>query len=110
MLRRPDPRFLHFYDFANKYLKDDDLIKLLHQMTDVVPRKLRSYKNISNPYPNVDAHSGALLYSLGIKEYSFYTALFAMSRTIGSLTNIIWCRAFGLPIERPESSDMIYYR
>jgi len=79
-------------------------------MTDVVPKQLRTYKNISNPYPNVDAHSGALLYSLGIKEYNFYTALFAMSRTIGSLTNIIWCRAFGLPIERPESSDMIYYR
>ena len=79
-------------------------------MTDVVPKKLGSYKNISNPYPNVDAHSGALLYSLGIKEYKFYTALFAMSRTIGALTNIIWCRAVGLPIERPESSDMIYYR
>lgn len=78
-------------------------------MTNVVPKKLRNFKNISNTFPNVDSHSGALLYSLGIKEYNFYPVLFAMSRTIGALTNLVWCRAYGLPIERPESMDMRYY-
>ncbi|KAL4450916.1 hypothetical protein ABPG74_011758 [Tetrahymena malaccensis] len=109
VLRRPDPRFLHLYDFGNKYLRDNEMIRLLHQMTDVIPRRLRTFKNISSPYPNVDCHSGALLYQLGIQEYQFYTVLFALSRSIGCLTNLVWCRAFGLPIERPESADLAYY-
>lgn len=53
-------------------------------MTNIVPKKLKSFKNISNAYPNVDSLSGALLYSLGIKEYNFYSVLFAISRAIGA--------------------------
>lgn len=30
VLRRPDPRFLHLYDFGNKYLRQNEMIKLLH--------------------------------------------------------------------------------
>lgn len=78
-------------------------------MANVVPKKLKSFKNISNTYPNVDSQSGALFYSLGIKKFNFYSVFFAMSRTIGALSNLVWSRAYGLPIERPESMDMRYY-
>jgi citrate synthase len=41
-------------------------------------------------------------------ESDFYTAVFAVSRAIGCLTNGVWSRVFGLPIERPSSIDINY--
>jgi len=38
-----------------------------------------------------------------MKEYDFYTAVFAVSRALGCMSSLIWSRAFGLPIERPGS-------
>lgn len=38
---------------------------------------------VSNPYPNVDAHSGVILSYFGLKEEDFYTVLFGLSRSIG---------------------------
>ncbi|EGR30915.1 hypothetical protein IMG5_121190 [Ichthyophthirius multifiliis] len=110
VLRVVDPRFNHFYEFSQKHLKEDKMVKLLHKLTDVIPQQLGKYKQIKNPFPNVDAHTGTLLYQLGIKEYEFYTVLFAISRSLGILTNLVWCRAYGLPIERPESCDMTYFK
>ena len=52
---------------------------------------------------NVDAHSGVLLYHYGMKEFQYYTVVFAVSRALGCMANLIWSRAFGLPIERPGS-------
>jgi citrate synthase len=62
--------------------------------------------NKKQPFPNVDAHSGVLLYSLGVKEYEYYTVVFGVSRALGCLTWLTWARAYGLPIERPGSIDM----
>lgn len=55
---------------------------------------------------NVDAHSGALLYHFGMKEFEYYTVVFAVSRALGCMANLVWARAFGLPIERPGSITM----
>lgn len=41
-----------------------------------------------------------------MKEYDFYTVVFGVSRALGCLSNGIWSRIFGLPIERPNSLDM----
>jgi citrate synthase len=38
-----------------------------------------------------------------MKEYSYYTVVFAVSRAIGCMASLIWSRAFNLPIERPGS-------
>jgi citrate synthase len=51
----------------------------------------------------VDAHSGALLVHFGMKEYEFYTVLFAVSRALGVMASLCWDRALGLPLERPKS-------
>lgn len=44
--------------------------------------------------------------NVGMKEYDFYTVVFGVSRALGCLSNGIWSRAFGLPIERPNSLDL----
>lgn len=106
MLRHTDPRFLHQKEFAAKYIPNEPLIKLVKHCYEVVPTELKKYQKIQNPYPNVDAHSGALLYSLGLKEYEYYTVVFAVSRALGVMANNIWARAYGLPIERPGSVDI----
>ena len=54
-------------------------------------------------YRNVDAGSGCILNHYGIKEYEYYTVCFAVSRALGCMANLVWARAFGLPIERPGS-------
>ena len=61
---------------------------------------------VKNPWPNVDAHSGVLLQYYGITESSYYTVLFAVSRALGVLSQQVWSRALGLPIERPKSLTM----
>jgi hypothetical protein len=64
---------------------------------------LSSIAKIKNPWPNVDAHSGALLVHYGMVEYEFYTVLFGVSRALGVLASLCWDRALGFPLERPKS-------
>ena len=70
---------------------------------EVVPEYLSTIKKIKNPWPNVDAHSGALLIHYGMVEYDFYTVLFGVSRALGVMASLLWDRALGHPIERPGS-------
>ena len=72
-------------------------------MYKVVPDILREHGKAKNPWPNVDAQSGVIQWYYGIREYDFYTVLFSIGRAIGVLSNIIWDRALGYPIERPKS-------
>lgn len=44
----------------------------------------------------------------GMVENDFYTCVFAVSRALGCLSNGIWSRAFGLPIERPNSINISF--
>jgi len=104
VLRKTDPRYIAQMDFANEYIKDDDLINTVHLIYEVVPPILSSIAKIKNPWPNVDAHSGALLVHYGMSEYDFYTVLFGISRSLGVLAQLVWDRALGLPIERPSST------
>ena len=36
-------------------------------------------------------------------EYDFFTVLFGVSRSLGLMSQLIWNRAVGSPIERPVS-------
>jgi citrate synthase len=103
VLRKTDPRFLAQMDFAKKYMPDDENCKIVHAVYDVVPEILSGIQKIKNPWPNVDAHSGALLIHYGLTEYDFYTVLFGVSRALGVLSSLIWDRALGNPLERPGS-------
>lgn len=103
VLRRPDPRFTAQQVFAQEYLKDSAIVKVIWQIFEVVPPILKSLGKVKNPWPNVDAHSGAILMHYGLKEHSFYTVLFGVSRALGVLSALCWSRALGLPLERPKS-------
>jgi citrate synthase len=103
VLRKTDPRFTAQMEFAKKHMPDDELVNIVWDVYDIAPRVLGGIKKIKNPWPNVDAHSGALLVKYGMVEYDFYTVLFGVSRALGVLASLIWDRALGLPIERPKS-------
>lgn len=79
-------------------------------MPQVVPEILLETGKVKNPWPNVDSHSGVLLQYYGIKEDTYYTVLFGVSRALGVLAQGIWSRALGLPIERPKSLTMAAMR
>lgn len=103
VLRQPDPRFTAQKGFAEEYIKDDDIVNVVWKIFDVVPPILESLGKVKNPWPNVDAHSGALLVHYGLKEYGYYTVLFGVSRALGVLAALCWSRALGMPLERPKS-------
>ena len=103
VLRRPDPRFVAQKEFAEEYIKNDEIVNVVWNLFEVVPPILQSLGKVKNPWPNVDAHSGALLVHYGMDQYSFYTVLFGVSRALGVLSSLCWSRALGLPLERPKS-------
>lgn len=108
VLRNTDPRFVHLMEFANRNIKGDYICDLARACYETIPGVLGKIGKIKNPYPNVDAYSGALLQHYGMKENDYYTVVFAVSRSLGCLSNGVWSRAFGLPIERPNSIDLAY--
>ncbi len=103
VLRKTDPRFTAQAEFAKKHMPDDKLVNTVWQIYETVPPILQSLGKIKNPWPNVDAHSGALLLHYGLKEYEYYTVLFGVSRALGVLAAQVWSRALGFPLERPKS-------
>lgn len=103
VLRNTDPRYVHQKAFAKKYIKNDPLVDLTAQCYNVIPAHLESLGKVANPWPNVDAHSGVLLYHYGLTQFDYYTSIFACSRVLGCAAAGVWSRALGLPIERPGS-------
>lgn len=103
VLRQTDPRFTAQMEFGKKHMPDDPLVQTVWNIYEAVPPVLGSIAKIKNPWPNVDAHSGALLVHYGMVEYEFYTVLFGVSRALGVLASLCWDRALGFPLERPKS-------
>lgn len=103
VLRQPDPRFTAQKVFAEEYIQGDPIVETVWKIFEVVPPILQSLGKVKNPWPNVDAHSGALLVHYGMNQYNFYTVLFGVSRALGVLAAQCWSRALGLPLERPKS-------
>ncbi|MBD3275917.1 MAG: citrate (Si)-synthase, partial [Candidatus Marinimicrobia bacterium] len=117
VLRVTDPRFEGFHEFGEKHFPDDPVFKTVSRVYKVVPEVLKEFseervkqgKNpIGNPWPNVDAASGSLLYHYGLKEFSYYTVLFGISRAMGMLSQLILNRALAVPITRPKSVGTKY--
>jgi citrate synthase len=109
VLRKTDPRYTAQREFCLKHLPDDPIFKYVDLIYEVTPDILLEQGKAKNPWPNVDAQSGVIQWHYGIQEYDFYTVLFGIGRSIGVLSNIIWDRALGYPLERPKSvtTDML---
>ena len=112
VLRKTDPRYMAQREFALKHLPEDTLFKLVNQVYTIVPDVLLEARvrfssphyffspeiqagKAKNPWPNVDAHSGALLTHYGLTQMEFYTVLFGVSRAFGVAAQLIWDRALG---------------
>lgn len=103
VLRVTDPRFTAQVDWGKQRIPDDPVFKTVAKMFDLVPGILTEHGKAKNPWPNVDAASGSLVYHFGITEFSYYTVLFSVSRALGVLAQLVYNRALGAPIERPKS-------
>ena len=103
VLRKTDPRFTAQMEFGKKHMPNDPLVQTVWNIYEAVPPILQSLGKIKNPWPNVDAHSGALLVHFGMEDYEFYTVLFGVSRSLGVLASLCWDRALNFPLERPKS-------
>ena len=103
VLRKTDPRFMCELEFAERNIKDDNLVNLVKACYRVIPGVLEATGKVSNPWPNVDAGSGALLMHFGLNQFDYYTVLFGVSRAFGVMAAQVWSRGLGLPIERPNS-------
>lgn len=103
VLRVPDPRFVAFNAFGKEHCADSIPFQITDLLYKVAPKVLKEHGKAKNPWPNVDAGSGALLYHYGIKEFPYYTVLFSVSRAMGMLSQLIINRAIGTSITRPKS-------
>jgi citrate synthase len=109
VLRKTDPRFTVQLQFGKAHFPEDPIFKLASLVYDVVPEVLRQTGKVKDPWPNVDAISGAMQQHFGLQDCDqngacgFYTVLFGVSRALGVTANAVWARALNQPIERPKS-------
>jgi citrate synthase len=103
VLRVTDPRFTAFRNFGLRVFPDDEIFKIVDLLFTTIPAILEEHGKAKNPWPNVDAGSGALLYHFGVSEFDYYTVLFGVSRSLGMLSQLILSRGLGEAIERPKS-------
>jgi citrate synthase len=103
VLRATDPRFTALHEFGVRVCKDDPLFGIVDLGFKVIPEVLKKHGKAKNPYPNVDAATGSLLHHFGLTELTYYTVVFAVSRALGMLSQLIFNRAVGTPITRPKS-------
>ncbi len=103
VLRITDPRFDAFRAFGKKAMPEDPVFQIMDKVFEIVPKVLVEQGKAKDPWPNVDAASGTLLYHYGLKEFSYYTVLFSISRAMGMCAQLVVNRAIGTAIERPKS-------
>jgi citrate synthase len=103
VLRKTDPRYMIQREFALKHMADEPIMHYVDMLYKIVPGILKEQGKAKNPWPNVDAHSGAIQWHYGVREYDFYTVLFGIGRALGTCANIIWDRALFYSMERPKS-------
>ena len=103
VLRVTDPRFTAFYNFADSHDLNDYNVQFMKKLFKIVPEVLTEQGKAKNPWPNVDAASGSLLYYYGMKEFEFYTVMFGVSRAMGICSQILVHRMLGSSIVRPKS-------
>lgn len=103
VLRRTDPRYTCQREFGLKHMPEDELFQIVDTVYAVMPGILTEHGKTKNPFPNVDSHSGVLLWHYNFTQYDFYTVLFGVSRAMGALSQLFWDRALNHPLERPKS-------
>jgi len=107
VLRAEDARATILYDLAKEKYGEHLLIKVALQLREQGHKILKENPKVSDPYPNIDAISGALLSAAGFAHPDYFTVLFGMSRSVGIAIQVVYERCFakggkGTPIIRPR--------
>ena len=105
VLRATDPRYTAFFEFGKKYCSKEETFQIVKKLFEIVPGVLKEYGGgkIADPWPNVDAISGSLLFHYGLDMFDYYTVMFGVSRVLGFCAQAIMARALQAPIIRPKS-------
>jgi citrate synthase len=120
VLGRIDPRVEALLSFANAHKRtfSPKGLAFLRMALPAVSSVLKEGGKVRAPFPNVDAASGILLDSIlcgskgggeegrEIESEMVVDAgllLFALGRSLGTLTHLVLDRALGVPLERPNS-------
>ncbi len=103
VLRVTDPRFTAFHAFGERVCPNEEIFKIVDRLYSLTPVILKQHGHAKDPWPNVDAISGSLLYHFGLKQFDYYTVLFGVSRAMGMCSQLVLNRALGTPITRPKS-------
>jgi citrate synthase len=111
VLRDTDPRYKAQRAFSLAAgMESNPVVATVHRLFDIIPGILKEQGKAKSPWPNVDAHSGALQVYHGVTQADFYTVMFGVSRTMGITSQLIWDRAVGMPLERPKSVTLAMIR
>lgn len=89
VLRAEDPRAKVQYALGEELCPDDPWFRTAVVLRDRAVKVLKENPKIQNPYPNVDAVSGALTNACGLTDPEYYTVLFGFSRISGIAAQII---------------------
>lgn len=107
VLRIEDPRATVLYGYAEERFPDHPLVKMTRMLRTEGAKVLKENPKVSDPYPNVDAISGTVLFAAGFPYPEYFTVLFGLARTVGIAIQIVYerCEARGgkgTPIVRPK--------
>jgi len=105
-LRDLDARFVvltAFLEQTPEMAQQHDVIACMRIFAEIGPGALKQFPKIANPNPNIDFGSGAVLYGLGLRQRTFYTVLFSISRMWGVVAQAVRARAELRPLVRPLS-------
>jgi citrate synthase len=107
VLRMEDPRATLLYDYAKRAFGNDPLIRLALNVRQEGGRVLQEIGKVHDPYPNIDAISGATLVASGFDFPRFFPLLFGAARCVGIARQIVYERVEarggkGTPIVRPQ--------
>lgn len=107
VLRVEDPRATILYRYAEEHFPNHPLIKVALLLRKEAQKVLEKNPKVANPYPNVDAISGAVLVAAGFDIPDYFTVLFGLARSVGIAIQIVYERTKaregkGTPIVRPR--------
>jgi hypothetical protein len=89
VLRAEDPRAKVQYALGEELCPNDPWFRTSVVLRERAVKVLKENPKIQNPYPNVDAVSGALTNACGLTDPEYYTVLFGFSRISGIAAQIV---------------------
>ena len=106
VLEIEDPRASVLYSWLEGNHTKGSLSHLALRIRHLAPAVLKTYPKVNRTDANVDAVSGCVLKDAGFNYPEYFTVLFALSRIIGMLIQIVaereWINGGNNPITRPE--------